>query len=407
MVDRREPSAPHAGNITAFEFALAGVDVPAGEASDVAIQIVEAMRSMVVEVEPAPVVDEGLHRYLSMTSALKASPRTERQPAPAASFADITPEELKPESVMFSPPVQAPEPRGRADRPESDASSDWFETSSSPLRRAYDAPETAENPAIQISDAMPPARRPKGRKRSLLTSAAVLAPLASAIVAASLVGGFLWWRWNNERSGSIEAGLSTSALVEEGGVGTAATASSTSPERVTATSQGSRSGDTGGVQSEIVTSVIVTSSASTSSSTTDQSATTSTTTASTTVAPTTGVATTEAPMTTTTASPPTTELTAPVDATIGGRVVYGGDVPAEDVFVDLLSDVDGDGEPEEWQAFDRTASDGSYAFSVDDGCYVVEFIAPQGYLVDGRTQNQQVCVKVGDRLGATGILLER
>ena len=84
-------------------------------------------------------------------------------------------------------------------------------------------------------------------------------------------------------------------------------------------------------------------------------------------------------------------------ASIGDRVTFAGGGGASGVAVDLFS-ANGDGSRAAWLGSRTTDGNGNYRFSVEAGCYVVVFIAPDGtsFTGGGRYLQQAVCVTAGE-----------
>ncbi len=80
------------------------------------------------------------------------------------------------------------------------------------------------------------------------------------------------------------------------------------------------------------------------------------------------------------------------EATIGDRVSNQADQGVGGVDIDLFSEGRSN-----WLDYTTTASDGSYSFTVDPGCYVITFIAPAGdSFSSGTYANTPVCVSAGE-----------
>ncbi len=83
-------------------------------------------------------------------------------------------------------------------------------------------------------------------------------------------------------------------------------------------------------------------------------------------------------------------------STVNGQVTDTSGAGVAGVVVDLFADAGG-GARGQWLGDTRTDGNGNYSFTVDDGCYVVTFIAPDGARFDNgdRWQNGQGCAQNG------------
>ena len=83
-------------------------------------------------------------------------------------------------------------------------------------------------------------------------------------------------------------------------------------------------------------------------------------------------------------------------STVNGKVADTAGNGVGGLVVDLFADA-GNGERGQWIGDTRTDANGNYSFTVDDGCYVVTFIAPDGTRFEngGRWLNDGGCAQNG------------
>lgn len=444
------PSAVPTGELSPFDYALAGVTRPMADA-DFAVGLVQLMRTMRNEQPEVAIVDQRLERYVTYRPIIPdPAQRQARQPIQGG-FVDISPppEPAMPDERFRLDPAPVPVERRAASEVEESPTAELpaiaFDALTTSRFPAGDpVPPSQPAPTPELWEQRPfverpgPAVRVSGtarhvRRRPGWRSVAVLGPLASALVAAALVGGFLWWQSRSEEGSSVDAGLGADDLAAA--VSTADPSQTASPsassqdpsaavspsgaETVTSTGPALSSDDdvdrfTAEVRPAVTsapsdtglddTSTSTVSSpapdSSGASSTTERSASSTTAPPSTTAAPTstTTPATTAAPTT----APPTTART----AVVAGALLYERDVPSNDIVVNLYADNDGNGVKGRWLTSTNTSARGIYSFTVEPGCYVIGFNAPQGYQVDRATQNRAFCADAGDTFTVDGRLLE-